>query len=160
MLKATDSDEFILRCSIIKARNLLAKDSVSGHFSPPTPVRFCAQLKRLCLSPQNGFSDPYVVVSNGRESHTSQVISKTLNPEWNFSCDLTLTPDVTRISIALWDKDQFKSDFLGQISFSVAELFKSGEQQLAIGFHEEGNEVGLCTSHVRIEPACFTKLAP
>lgn len=114
----------------------------------------------LCLSPQNGFSDPYVVVSNGRESHTSQVIPKTLNPEWNFSCDLTLTPDVTRISIALWDKDQFKSDFLGQISFSVAELFKSGEEQLAIGFHEKGNEVGLHTSHVRIEPACFTKLAP
>lgn len=97
--------------------------------------------------PQNGFSDPYAVVSNGTESHTSQVIPKTLNPEWNFSCDLHLTPESSRVSIVLWDKDQFKSDFLGQISFPVAELFKDGKP---VGFHEEGNEVCVQpTDHAR-----------
>ncbi|GAB5589507.1 phosphatidylserine decarboxylase [Umbelopsis nana] len=112
MLTASGSDQIILRCLVIKAQDLLAMDS-------------------------NGFSDPYAVVSNGTESHTSQVIPKTLNPEWNFSCDLHLTAESSRVSIVLWDKDQFKSDFLGQISFPVAELFKDGKP---VGFHEERNE--------------------
>ncbi|KAI8579592.1 hypothetical protein K450DRAFT_241742 [Umbelopsis ramanniana AG] len=112
MLKSSSCKEVILRCSVIQARNVLAKDS-------------------------NGLSDPYAVVTNGTESHTSQVHPKTLNPEWNFSCDLTLTSNSSRVSVVLWDKDQFKSDFLGQISISLADLFKPGQK---VGFNEEGNE--------------------
>jgi Ca2+-dependent lipid-binding protein len=61
-----------------------------------------------------------------------------LNPEWNFSCDLSLTSDSSRISVVLWDKDSFKSDFLGQLSIPLVDLFKPSEK---VGFNEEGNQV-------------------
>jgi phosphatidylserine decarboxylase len=78
-------------------------------------------------------------VSNGKEFHSSEIVPKNLNPEWDFACDLTLTPGDSQISIVLWDKDQFKSDFLGQISIPIKELFSSGQ---AIAFLDENNEVG------------------
>ncbi|KAJ2958749.1 hypothetical protein NQZ79_g5719 [Umbelopsis isabellina] len=105
-------EELILRCSVIKAQDLVSKDS-------------------------NGFSDPYAIVSNGKDFHSSEVVPKNLNPEWDFTCDLTLTPGDSQISIVLWDKDSFKSDFLGQISFDIKELFNSGQ---AIAFLDENNE--------------------
>jgi hypothetical protein len=82
---------------------------------------------------------------SGKKYGKSQVVQKTLNPEWNFHANIALPIDL--IEICVWDKDKLselkfrdilrmnkdtlKDDFLGKISISYGNLFSL--------VHPEGN---------------------
>jgi voltage-gated sodium channel len=73
----------------------------------------------------SGKSDPYAEVFVGRKFITkSQIIYKTLDPVWNYSCEFDLAlKDSSEFCIKLQDYDQFSGpDFLGQILIDVKNI--------------------------------------
>ena len=74
-------------------------------------------------------SDPYVKVRFGDIETTSKVIKQTLNPTWDFHCQLAVPRDARdagSLEIEVWDEDKMKSDdFLGRINVPVKELCHS-----------------------------------
>jgi hypothetical protein len=74
---------------------------------------------------------------SGKKYGKSQVIKKTLNPEWNFHANVSLPVDL--IEICVWDKDKLsemkfrdilrmnkdmlQDDFLGKVTLPYANLF-------------------------------------
>eukprot|EP00249_Psilotum_nudum_P024004 c29055_g2_i1 orf=610-3447(+) len=84
---------------VVKARNLTAKDLAIGS------------------------SDPYVNVKVGNHLAKTRVFEKSVNPEWNevfaFGKDKFQAP---MVEIIVKDKDMLKDEFLGQVSFEIAEV--------------------------------------
>ncbi|KAK3325811.1 phosphatidylserine decarboxylase-domain-containing protein [Apodospora peruviana] len=97
----------VLNIGILKARNLAAKD-------------------------RGGTSDPYLVLSLGDAKHITHSVSKTLNPEWNEQCHLSIS-DVRSLllDVCCWDKDRFGKDYLGEFDLALEE----------IGFAEDKTEI-------------------
>ncbi|KAL1924727.1 uncharacterized protein VTP21DRAFT_4381 [Calcarisporiella thermophila] len=81
-----------LRIAVVRGRNLVAKD-------------------------KNGFSDPYVVVQIEKTLHQTQVLYKTLNPEWEDVFDIKLNSKQLQggIQFTIWDKDRFGRDYMGEV---------------------------------------------
>ena len=62
-----------------------------------------------------GFSDPYCKLKLGTQKYKSQVIHKSLNPQWRERCGLRLYDGSTTLFLEVWDKDFPKSDdFIGR----------------------------------------------
>ncbi|KAJ9637786.1 phosphatidylserine decarboxylase [Coniosporium tulheliwenetii] len=93
----------ILKVSVIKGRNLAAKD-------------------------KGGTSDPYLVISLGDAKEATPAIDKTLNPEWNQTFEL---PVVGVQSLLLegvcWDKDRFGKDYMGEFDVPLEDIFANGQ---------------------------------
>ncbi|KAH8699947.1 phosphatidylserine decarboxylase-domain-containing protein [Ilyonectria robusta] len=90
-----------LKVSIIKARNLAAKD-------------------------RNGTSDPYIVLSLGDARVTTHTQPKTLNPEWNVSQEIAITSVQNLVlDVICWDKDRFGKDYLGEFDLALEEIFQN-----------------------------------
>ncbi|KAF2762800.1 hypothetical protein EJ05DRAFT_491095 [Pseudovirgaria hyperparasitica] len=91
----------VLRTTVIKARDLAAKD-------------------------KSGTSDPYLVLTLGDAKEATPVISKTLNPEWNQTFDLPIVGVQSLLLEAVcWDKDRFGKDYMGEFDISLEEIFSS-----------------------------------
>ncbi|KAI1912776.1 phosphatidylserine decarboxylase [Ophidiomyces ophidiicola] len=97
---AADSKHLILRTSVLRGRNLAAKD-------------------------RNGTSDPYLVVTLGDSRQSTPTISKTLNPEWHVSFDLPVV-GVPLLECVCWDKDRFGKDYMGEFDIPLEDLFADG----------------------------------
>ncbi len=52
--------------------------------------------KDLIAADSNGKSDPYVHLKIGKTKHTSKIIKKTLNPEWDQEFDFLIFKDTPR----------------------------------------------------------------
>ncbi|RMZ87150.1 hypothetical protein DV736_g5630, partial [Chaetothyriales sp. CBS 134916] len=91
----------ILKVNAIRGRDLAAKD-------------------------RSGTSDPYLVVMLGNARQTTPTISKTLNPEWKIQFDMPLT-DVPLLECVCWDKDRFKSDYMGEFDIPIEDIFSNGQ---------------------------------
>ncbi|KAH7149679.1 phosphatidylserine decarboxylase-domain-containing protein [Dactylonectria estremocensis] len=90
-----------LKVSIIKARNLAAKD-------------------------RNGTSDPYLVLSLGDARITTHTEPKTLNPEWNVTEEIAITSVQNLVlDVICWDKDRFGKDYLGEFELALEEIFQN-----------------------------------
>ncbi|KAF5011398.1 hypothetical protein FDECE_2461 [Fusarium decemcellulare] len=96
-----------LRVSIIKARDLAAKD-------------------------RNGTSDPilpllqYIVLSLGDARVVTHDVPKTLNPEWNVTEEISLTSVQNLVlDVICWDKDRFGKDYMGEFDLALEEIFNN-----------------------------------
>ena len=97
-----------LTCDVIEAQNLAPKDS-------------------------NGLSDPYIKLKflpkTGKTSRwKTEIIKHNLNPKWNESFTIDLTPEDKehRLLIECWDWDKSsRDDFMGAMSFGISEIIKT-----------------------------------
>lgn len=84
------------------------------------------QGRNLAAKDRSGTSDPYLVVSLGRDRQQTPYISKTLNPEWKICLDMPLT-DIPLLEFVCWDKDRFKKDYMGEFDIAVEDIFPAGK---------------------------------
>ncbi|XP_023810940.1 extended synaptotagmin-1 isoform X2 [Oryzias latipes] len=99
--------EGLLRIHLLAGQNLVPKDNWIG-----------SMLK--------GKSDPYVKISIGGETFTSQTIKENLNPTWNEMYEVVLRPQSGQeVQVELFDKDLNKDDFLGRFKICVSDIIQS-----------------------------------
>jgi Ca2+-dependent lipid-binding protein len=63
----------------------------------------------------------------GKQKHTTKVIPKTLSPSWHVEFVFQITPNLleSNLLLTVWDKDLFKSQFMGVVEFPLAELIQT-----------------------------------
>ncbi|KAK7423113.1 phosphatidylserine decarboxylase [Neonectria punicea] len=121
-----------LKVSIIKARNLAAKD-------------------------RNGTSDPYLVLSLGDARVTTHTEPKTLNPEWNVTEEMPITSVQSLVlDVICWDKDRFGKDYLGEFDIALEEIFQNekAEQEpawLALKSKRPGKKTSVVSGEVQLK---------
>ncbi|KAF2068928.1 hypothetical protein CYY_009750 [Polysphondylium violaceum] len=77
----------------------------------------------LASADTNGYSDPYCTVSLGPQKKKTQICKKTLNPKWNETFLMRLSPSDIKLHIKLLDWDQLSSDdFLGEVFIDIDSL--------------------------------------
>jgi len=78
-----------------------------------------------------GKSDPYVKVKFGDQEFKSKKVRNNLEPEWNFSANLTVTPSMKNSDIILEvNDDDFGADnFIGSYAFSLKEAIKETDKE-------------------------------
>uniref|UniRef100_A0A669F4T5 Extended synaptotagmin-like protein 1b n=1 Tax=Oreochromis niloticus TaxID=8128 RepID=A0A669F4T5_ORENI len=91
--------EGLLRIHLLAGQNLVPKDNLMGGMV-------------------KGKSDPYVKISIGGETFTSEVIKGNLNPTWNEMYEVRNCKIVSgqEMQVELYDKDMDKDDFLGSVA--------------------------------------------
>ncbi|KAL9606508.1 MAG: hypothetical protein Q9179_000335 [Wetmoreana sp. 5 TL-2023] len=103
MRSATDGRGLLLKTTVLRARNLAAKD-------------------------KSGTSDPYLVITLGDAKESTPTISKNLNPEWNTSFDLPVIGIQSLVLEAVcWDKDRMGKDYLGEFDVALEDIFDNGQ---------------------------------
>ncbi|KAF8939384.1 hypothetical protein BGZ58_009912 [Dissophora ornata] len=83
-----------------------------------------SRARDLAIKDLNGFSDPYVKITIGGHTFTTQAIQKTLNPVWNatFDFDLEAQSVPEQVNLMFWDKDWIgKDDFMGVVNIPFDE---------------------------------------
>ncbi|KAL3376319.1 hypothetical protein AABB24_002985 [Solanum stoloniferum] len=55
-------------------------------------------------------SDPYVVVTMGKQKLMTRVVKKNANPEWNEDLTLCISEPILPIKLQVYDKDTFTCD--------------------------------------------------
>ncbi|KAH7356876.1 hypothetical protein BKA65DRAFT_592425 [Rhexocercosporidium sp. MPI-PUGE-AT-0058] len=81
---------------------------------------------------KGGGSDPYITVSfskYGKPMYCTRVIQDDLNPVWEESCALLVTPDLIKadeqLSIELWDSDRATADdVVGKVELSMQKMIQ------------------------------------
>ncbi|KAJ5733676.1 hypothetical protein N7493_002462 [Penicillium malachiteum] len=101
MRSPTDPKPLLLKVTVIRGRNLAAKD-------------------------RGGTSDPYLVVTLGDGRQSTPTIFKSLNPEWNVSFDMPLG-GVPLLECICWDHDRFGKDYLGEFDIALEDIFSDGQ---------------------------------
>ncbi|KAL8872777.1 MAG: hypothetical protein Q9174_001653 [Haloplaca sp. 1 TL-2023] len=103
MRSATDGKGLLLKTTVLRARNLAAKD-------------------------KSGYSDPYLVVTLGDAKESTPTVTKNLNPEWNTSFDLPVIGIQSLLLEAVcWDKDRMGKDYLGEFDVALEDIFDNGK---------------------------------
>lgn len=97
--------EGLLRIHLLAGQNLIPKDNLMGGMV-------------------KGKSDPYVKISIGGETFTSEVIKGNLNPTWNEMYEVILTQLPGQdLHVEVFDKDMdMKDDFMGRLKISLKDL--------------------------------------
>jgi Ca2+-dependent lipid-binding protein len=81
---------------------------------------------------EGGGSDPYITVSfskYGKPMYCTRVIQDDLNPVWEETCALLVTPDLIKVdeqlSMELWDSDRTTSDdIVGKVELSMQKMIQ------------------------------------
>lgn len=81
---------------------------------------------------KGGGSDPYITVSfskYGKPMYCTRVIQDDLNPVWEETCALLVTPDLIKVdeqlSMELWDSDRSTSDdVVGKVELSMQKMIQ------------------------------------
>lgn len=81
---------------------------------------------------EGGGSDPYITVSfskYGKPMYCTRVIQDNLNPVWEETCALLVTPDLIKadelLSMELWDSDRSTADdVVGKVELSMQKLIQ------------------------------------
>lgn len=68
-----------------------------------------------------------MVVNLGDAGQSTPTISKTLNPEWNVTFDLPLSPQSLLLEAVCWDKDRLGKDYLGEFHIPLEDIFANGD---------------------------------
>ncbi|ORX86712.1 C2-domain-containing protein, partial [Basidiobolus meristosporus CBS 931.73] len=86
------------------------------------------QARNLTPKDRNGLSDPFVVIKILNKKKSSKVISKSLNPVWNFSYEykVNMRSPPKFLQLVCWDSDFLGRDFMGQLTLSFREFFLDG----------------------------------
>lgn len=102
---------------------------------------------------EGGGSDPYITVSfskYGKPMYCTRVIQDDLNPVWEETCALLVTPDLIKVdeqlSMELWDSDRTTSDdIVGKVELSMQKMIqhpgKMYPQSSKLRGMEEGSDM-------------------
>ena len=103
----------ILRVVVNKARDLPPKDYGTSLNNPKMLCKQPMQFMKNLISKNS--SDPYLQVEVGSVKERSQVVKNTLNPEFNFICEIPIEHTGAQgVKISFFDKDILsKDDFIG-----------------------------------------------
>lgn len=91
--------------------------------------------------------DTFAVLSCGGSIQQTQVIKNSIAPEWNTTFEIPLTKISPRrlasgLLVTVFDKDRFKSSFIGRLHLSPNDFFNGTLQEsVPIAFHDPKNEV-------------------
>jgi len=100
----------IVHVKVVKATDLIDADDVSG----------------LGFS-MTGVSDPYCVVTLGREESKTPTVQDNLNPIWNHECSfLSTSPAFEILNFQLFDAGIATDDTLGKVDIRVHDIQKAG----------------------------------
>ncbi|KAJ5106038.1 Phosphatidylserine decarboxylase-related protein [Penicillium alfredii] len=99
-MRSPDLKPLLLKVTVIRGRNLAPKD-------------------------RGGTSDPYLVITLGDARQSTPTIFKTLNPEWNVSCEMPVV-GVPLLECICWDHDRFGKDYMGEFDIALEEIFSEG----------------------------------
>eukprot|EP00339_Tiarina_fusa_P004927 CAMPEP_0117026930 /NCGR_PEP_ID=MMETSP0472-20121206/19743_1 /TAXON_ID=693140 ORGANISM="Tiarina fusus, Strain LIS" /NCGR_SAMPLE_ID=MMETSP0472 /ASSEMBLY_ACC=CAM_ASM_000603 /LENGTH=482 /DNA_ID=CAMNT_0004734057 /DNA_START=39 /DNA_END=1487 /DNA_ORIENTATION=+ len=106
--------------------SLLRKSSTTPSGEHYIAVRAIAG-RNLVAADSNGFSDPYLIITAGKEKRKTQFIKKTLNPEWNESFNIPVNLSDT-LKLRCMDKDRYSTDdFIGEAELAFDGLVKDQE---------------------------------
>lgn len=84
----------------------------------------------------NGFSDPYVKLSLGKQKFKSKVVKKCLNPSWCEEFAFRVDDLKEELTISVLDEDKyFNDDFVGQIKFPVSQVFDTNDKSLGTAWY-------------------------
>ncbi|KAK6791167.1 hypothetical protein RDI58_010248 [Solanum bulbocastanum] len=84
----------------------------------------------------NGFSDPYVKLSLGKQKFKSKVVKKCLNPSWCEEFAFKVDDLKEELIISVLDEDKyFNDDFVGQIKFPVSQVFDANDKSLGTAWY-------------------------
>lgn len=97
-----EGDELVL--NLIAGRNLVARDD-------------------------NGYSDPFVVVTLGDQKHKSSVVKKSLNPQYDATFTFSLaglrpTQDVLNLTVMDWNRIQ-NYEYMGEVALPLAQVLEA-----------------------------------
>ena len=88
--------------------------------------------KNLVKADIAGKSDPYAIITLGDQTHKTDTVKNTQNPEWNFGVDFTIddaTPDSLKIKV--FDQDKIGKDkSLGFVSLPVQVLLNDSDPNI------------------------------
>ncbi len=122
--------EGVVRVTVVKAENLRPTDLGFKHYSESKNLNPCKPNKFSCseILPKKCTADPYVTASVGKESYQSEVESRTLDPEWNFSCEFVVEYyHKALVKLEIYDKDislgvGTSDDLLGRITEKISRI--------------------------------------
>ena len=129
----------LLKVIIKCARNLPANDYTSSLMRPmllfTSPLSF---IKKII--PGKRSSDPYVRFSVGSTSFQSKVCFNSLNPEFDFSCEIPVECSFGQeLKISFWDYDSTSNnDWLGSMEEFLTHLVKktsNGQDSPELAWH-------------------------
>ncbi|GMI70173.1 hypothetical protein like AT3G07940 [Hibiscus trionum] len=73
-------------------------------------------------------SDPYVILTLGRQSVKTRVIKNNLNPVWNESLMLSIPESIPPLKVIVYDKDTFSyDDFMGDAEIDIQPLVTAAQ---------------------------------
>ncbi|KAH0448189.1 hypothetical protein IEQ34_021989 [Dendrobium chrysotoxum] len=76
-------------------------------------------------------SDPYVVLRLGKQKLKTQVIKKTVNPEWDEELTFSVEDPSVPVKLEVYDKDTFSSDDpMGDAEFDIQPFFEAVKMDL------------------------------
>ncbi|CAG7726678.1 unnamed protein product [Allacma fusca] len=107
----------VVRICAIEAKNLLKKDvGVLG----------------------TGKSDPYVVLSVGAQQHKSKIINNTVNPKWEYYCEMVVEELGQILNVVLYDYDDVprNDEFLGRTSVDLSLVSREGTMDVWLELEE------------------------
>lgn len=55
-------------------------------------------------------SDPYIIITMGKQKLKTRVVKKNLNPEWNENLTLFVSDQIFPVKLAVYDRDRFSRD--------------------------------------------------
>ena len=92
--------------TVVRAENLLAKD-------------------------RGGTSDPFAVLILGRQIKKTNVIYKTLNPEWNETFEFQFNSQESNLNVVVYDYDKGiffggTQEYLGSVTVNIDSLLQNG----------------------------------
>eukprot|EP01105_Mastigella_eilhardi_P020016 TRINITY_DN4741_c0_g1_i1.p1 TRINITY_DN4741_c0_g1~~TRINITY_DN4741_c0_g1_i1.p1 ORF type:complete len:1062 (-),score=244.48 TRINITY_DN4741_c0_g1_i1:53-3190(-) len=92
-------------------------------FWPGVAILRVIEAKNLTAMDMNGLSDPYVVVSYGKQTHKTKIVTKTLDPVWNEDVVFKVEEGDQPITFAVWDWDRLsEDDRIGDTSLFLSEI--------------------------------------
>eukprot|EP00002_Diphylleia_rotans_P025350 TRINITY_DN5005_c0_g1_i4.p1 TRINITY_DN5005_c0_g1~~TRINITY_DN5005_c0_g1_i4.p1 ORF type:complete len:424 (+),score=63.01 TRINITY_DN5005_c0_g1_i4:45-1316(+) len=133
----------------------LSEVSLSDDVLDPVRIRITViEATGLVAKDMNGFSDPFVEIHCGKQKLTSQVITKSLTPTWNFSAQI-IAANMTDANILLnvWDKDFFTRDFMGCVTIILSKHAKRATHDLwfDLSSRPQRNDVVTGRIHLRFD---------
>mmetsp|Transcript_8254 Transcript_8254/g.11027 ORF Transcript_8254/g.11027 Transcript_8254/m.11027 type:complete len:546 (+) Transcript_8254:590-2227(+) len=75
-----------------------------------------------------GTSDPYARIKCGTTEKVTPVISKTLNPDWNYQCEIPSVLANETMYVDIYDQDITRSEFLGRATVTFEDEFKNASK--------------------------------
>lgn len=94
------------------------------------------EAKNIPAMDPNGFSDPYVKLSLGKQKFRSKVVKKCLNPSWCEEFAFRVDDLKEELIISVLDEDKyFNDDFVGQIKFQVSQVFEANDKSLGTAWY-------------------------